>query len=63
MTEAGNSMDQTLFYLREAWEKGRASGPAAALSFDELRAEGQRRLRQAAQARKKEKSQKAEGDK
>ena len=40
--------------LREAWDVGKASGPASPLSFDELRAEGQRRLKQAAKAVKNE---------
>jgi antitoxin ParD1/3/4 len=39
--------------LREAWDMGKASGPASPLSFDELRAEGRRRLTHAARAAKK----------
>ncbi len=40
--------------LREAWDVGKASGPASPLSFDELRAEGRRRLTQAASVAKNE---------
>ena len=40
--------------LRDAWDVGKASGPASPLSFDELRAEGKQRLKQVARAAKNE---------
>ena len=45
---------EELRHLRDAWDVGKASGPASPLSFDELRAEGKQRLKQVARATKNE---------
>jgi hypothetical protein len=45
MTAPTQITEQISSRLRDAWDKGKASGPASPLSFDELRAaEGQRSL-------------------
>jgi len=54
MTAPTQITEQIFSRFRDAWDVGKASGSASPLSFDELRAEGQRRLKQAAKAVKNE---------